>query len=318
MARNLPPRMRLVKGRFYWYGCRDGKRTTVPLGADYRTALARWADLEGRLESGSVADAIERYRARALPALAESTQRKNAYELGVLAQVFGHMQLADVRPHHIAAYLEQHHSPVSANRHMAVLSAVFEKAMRWGLIDHNPTRGVRRNPERPRDRYVTAAEFDRLKDAAEPHWRAVLDLAYLTAMRRGDLITLPMNAAGDEGIAVRQSKTGRRQVFEWTPTLRATVDALKATRRAQVRPTLVAKKNGRPYRPEGFSKTWRLLRERAGLLDVRFHDIRGTALTDATRAHGIGFAQALGGHHRQATTEGYVAGRRSDRVRPLR
>ena len=58
-------------------------------------------------------------------------------------------------------------SPYQANRVLAVLSIMFNLAEAWGLRPDgsNPCRHVERNPERGRERMLSAAELARLGDA---------------------------------------------------------------------------------------------------------------------------------------------------------
>jgi len=314
----LPPWMRRVGARLYWYGTRDGERVSIPLGADYQRALVLYADIEGRRDPapGTVAQAIELYRERALPRLASSTRYQYGYTLTTLRKVFGHMPLDGVRKMHLAAFLDGHRAPVSANRAVSTLRSVYEFAGRVGLTDYELPR-LHRNRERARSRYVTADEFRRLREAADPHIAAAIDLAYLTAVRRGDMLALPVSAGSDGVLAWRQGKTGREVRFRVSGTLEVALWRLRASRGAQVRRTLVAKRNGRPYTGQGFGSVWDRLRARAGLADIHWHDIRGTALADARDRGGIDYAQAVAGHDHRATTEGYTAGRRTQIVQPL-
>lgn len=63
---------------------------------------------------------------------------------------FGHLRLAeittrDVQLHH--ASMRESHSPGTANRHLALLSATFRKAVEWDIIDKNPAAGVKQYRE---------------------------------------------------------------------------------------------------------------------------------------------------------------------------
>ena len=59
---------------------------------------------------------------------------------------FGHLRLCDitmrdVQMHH--ASIKESHSPGTANRHLALLSATFRKAMEWDKLDRNPAAGIK-------------------------------------------------------------------------------------------------------------------------------------------------------------------------------
>ena len=56
--------------------------------------------------------------------------------------------------------------PTVANRVLALISSVFGRAIEWGLVEHNPAIGVRRNKETSRDRFLQAHELPRFR-----HWQ---------------------------------------------------------------------------------------------------------------------------------------------------
>ena len=56
-------------------------------------------------------------------------------------------------------------APTHANRVLACLSKMFSLAVRWGWRADNPAKGVERNQEQKRHRYLTSAELERLTKA---------------------------------------------------------------------------------------------------------------------------------------------------------
>ena len=83
-------------------------------------------------------------------------------------------------------------APTHANRMLAVLSKMFSLAVRWGMRADNPCRGIERNQEHKRNRYLSGAELARLSTAlAElPDQGAAnaVRLLLLTGARRGELL----------------------------------------------------------------------------------------------------------------------------------
>jgi integrase len=59
--------------------------------------------------------------------------------------------------------------PSTANRAVAVLSKMMSLAIRWKLRADNPVRGVERNLEQPRQRFLTGEELGRLMAALAKH-----------------------------------------------------------------------------------------------------------------------------------------------------
>ena len=205
--------------------------------------------------------------------------------------------------------------PAMANLVVATLSRMIDQAMAWGLIPDgsNPCRFTRKYRERRRERFLTDAEFRRLGralDALEAEGRvsvhagAALRLLILTGCRRNEILTLrweDVHLAANE-LRLRDSKTGPRAV-SLSP---AAVAVLAALPRVAGNPHVIP--GARPgARLSGIFEPWRRVRTRAGLDDVRIHDLRHSY---ASRALALGeslpvIAKLLG-HSRIQTTARYA------------
>jgi len=316
--RHLPPRLYRRHGA-YWHVV-AGKWTR--LSDDLGEALRRWAEREGAApETGeTVGEAIDRYLREVLPGLAGATQVTYRACLARLTPVFGDTRLAEVRPVHVAGYLDRRSAKKAANLEMRVLSSVYQHAMRWGWCEVNPTKGVRRNPERARDRYPTDAELAALRAAADDQWRAMIDLSLLTALRISDLCRLRWSDWTEEGLRVVHQKTKAKRLYLATPALAEVMDRVRRLRRRIGSVYLFTRRDGQPWTPDLHGDVWRRLRARAGLTgtDLHWHDLRARALTDAARAGGRDYAQALAGHASGDQTEAYIRARETVPVRPVR
>ncbi|MDZ7789746.1 MAG: tyrosine-type recombinase/integrase [Xanthomonadales bacterium] len=323
---DLPPRMRRKgKALYYDHGYDPaGRRYWEPLGSSLPEAKLKWGRIEAERKEptrgDTVAGMLHYYRVKHLSSLAERTQKDRSAHLDVLEKAFGHMRPDAVKPQHVAQFLEAHKAPVSANRQIATLSVAYAKGMRVGMATRNPCIGVERNKETGRDRYITDAEFLAVKALADEHGQAVMDLAYATGSRLGDLIRLTHSQIEDDGLVMRQGKTGQRQVMELTPELAGVIRRLKASRKVQGM-TLIRSRRGQPYTANGFKAWWQRLQRKAireGVIAERFtfHDIRAKSATDADdQGHD---PQALLGHTTRKQTETYLRSRKSIRVQPLK
>ncbi len=146
----------------------------------------------------------------------------------------------------------------------------------------------------------------------------MIDVSLLTALRQADLLKLRLRDLTDEGIVVEQAKTGARVVYVWTEALREATGRAKRLRGRVAGPYLFQDEKGRQIKPKTLASAWKRLRERAGVADAHWHDLRATALTWAKEADGIDRAQALAGHASAKMTEAYVARRAAVKVRPIR
>lgn len=109
---------------------------------------------------------------------------------------FGHYRLCDITTrdiqlHHAAT--KQSHTAATANRHLALLSAVFRKAMEWDRIPRNPASGIKAFKEdNQRQRFLSHDEIARIYAAMEFEQNktavAVLKLLLLTGTRREEAL----------------------------------------------------------------------------------------------------------------------------------
>jgi len=322
----LPPRMRKIGHAFYHVSHHydeNGKsvRPNVPLGSDRAKALTKWAEIEGSncpSPLGTFGYCIERYIRDILPEKTPKTQRNYLRSAKAITAAFGKVQTTGIKPMHIYKYMDGHPKPLVANGDIKLMSVVFSYAMRWGECSINPCRGVRRHSEPPRDRYIEDFELQEFITAASPSMKVIIELAYITAMRKGDLLGIMISDVKPDGLYVRQGKTGKRQIFEWSPELRRIVAEARALPRRVHTMYLFTSRNGTPYSSDGFDSNWQRIMKRTGIAGVHFHDIRGKSITDAKAASGIDNAQALAGHKNSSMTEQYIRSRGVQKVTPLK
>ncbi len=71
---------------------------------------------------------------------------------------------------------------------------------------------IRRHTEKRRDRNITDAEFERICDKASPNMRVIYEMYYLTGQRISDMLSIHLSDISEEGIALKQQKTGARLI----------------------------------------------------------------------------------------------------------
>ena len=307
---NLPPRV-YKHGRKYRYHPPNGK--PVVLGTTPDEARRRWAELLGAAPAAAM-DTIQalwaRYVAQELPKKAPATQASTTQAMKPILRVFGEMRAGDIKPHHAIEYLDRRGN-VQANREIKCLRALLTKAAHWGLVERNPLLGLHyRNPEPQRDLYVTDDELAyAIEHAPTPWMSALVWVAYLTGLRRRDLLALTRFQLQDDGVLVTESKTGKRVVIEWTEELRRVVDA-----------ALAASPDQRlfPVTESAVNNAWgRFQRQLAAEGQRRFtlRDVRAKHATDFEASGGDATKQ-LGHSARSVTARHYLRAPR--RMRPIR
>nr|WP_217355901.1 tyrosine-type recombinase/integrase [Ruegeria arenilitoris] len=97
-------------------------------------------------------------------------------------------------------------------------------------------------------------------------------MAVWTRQRQRDLLRLTRSAYDGTHIRLRQSKTHRRVVIPIATPLRTALDAVENSETAE---TI----HGASLTSQGFSASWRKAVDKAQIVGLTFHDLRGTAVT---------------------------------------
>lgn len=319
---HLPPRMHQKHGCYYYVT--PTPRRWIRLSKDLTEAKALWA----KLESGTplpigqpitVGYLIARYRREVLPEKADKTQREQVAQLTRLEKVFGAMAPDDLLPVHIGQYLDKRgqKAPVAANREIALLSHVYTKALRWGFAQANPCRGIERNRERPRERYITDAEYAAVLAAAPGPVALAMELAYYTGQRLGDVLKMRWADLSGTVLSVIQDKTGAKLDIEIGAELAAVLATARDTGKLRSL-TIVHNRHGQPYTVGGFESQFSKARAKARISDFHFHDIRAKHATDKEDlGEHVRAIQASLGHASITTTEIYLRQKRVRKVKSL-
>jgi integrase len=169
--------------------------------------------------------------------------------------------------------------PGTVNRHLTVLRSALRAASKAGYEHHIPSDSIKFLEEaNERDRVCTPEEYKLIIDAADQRLRLAVVIAYHTAMRQGEIVGLEWKQVDLKArmfrLAAADTKTRKGRAV---PMISEVYEALKAyPRRVDgkvfgVDPTLIS---------SDFAK----LVKRLEIVDLRFHDLRHTALTNLRRA----------------------------------
>jgi len=233
-----------------------------------------------------------------------------------LLPTLGSLPIAALGREHVAKmHFRLRKTPSAANEAVAVLSRMLNRAEAWELLPAggNPCRSVSRYKTRRPERFLTEEEFHRLGGALDAlqiegrlpaHAAGALKLLMLTGCRSGEITSLRWEDVHLETreIRLRDSKTGPRVI----PLSPSAVRVLESLPRAAGNPWVIAgRKPGTNLSQLNYY--WYRVRQRAGLDDVRIHDLRHSF---ASRALAIGESLAmigrLLGHSKIQTTARYA------------
>lgn len=307
------------KGEMYYYVTSSLPRKWIKLDSDLNKAKVLWAKLDQDSDgAGTFTRALDEWMvSKRFVELAEASKiaYKKAYK--PLSVAFKSFDLAEIKPVNIAEWLDNCPSPVIANLGRALISNVMELAVRQGIVDRNPCKDISGLTIKSRTRYMTDEEFVAIRAKANDLVRCCMDLSYLTGMRIGDILTLKLDDIKDDGIYLVQHKTGKKQVFTMTDALKQAIKNARSLPRSVRNLThLLCSRKGTPYTYDAVNVAFREAKISANVPDVRFHDIRAKAATDAKR-QGLNY-QALLGHASQAMSDRYIRQREFEQVSPLK
>lgn len=305
--RRLPPAVYYKHGAYYLVR----RNKWIRLGADESTALGEYGRIMSATAApGSMPALIDAMLPRILrngqtgkPHAAE-TQRKYRECAAMLKQMLAQLSVDSISTRDVRELKrELEATPTVANRAVTVLKMILDAAVEDDIIATNPAAGIPRLRIAPRDRLITDAEYRRIHARADPLLQAIMALCYATGQRIGDVLSIRTEDVTEAGVAFVQQKTGARLVVGWTDDLRAAVDAALALSVLAVRPAYILGGHS-PVTYAMTFKRWRHACRAAKVEDVRIHDLRALAGTDAdAQGHD---AQRLLGHKDRRTTVIYL------------
>jgi len=290
-------------------------KTRQEVAAKHSKALA---DRESGLTFDADNMPVGEYLARWLSNSVRGTVRVSTFERheqiirAHLAPAFGRMKLKTLTPAHVRSLhrekLEEGLAPATVRKIHSTLHKALSQAVSDGLIPRNAADVKAPRPAPEEMRPLSEAEARTFLDTAREsgdRFEALYVLAITTGLRRGELLGLHWDDADlDHGtlrvgralvreggryvLGETKTKRGRRQV-NLTP---RTVAALKAHRKRQLEQRvklaglyedhglIFSSENGTPLNPENLVKrSFKPLLKRAGLPEIRFHDLRHTCAT---------------------------------------
>ncbi len=221
------------------------------------------------------------WRSECYERLKPSTRRSVDYQLArQLLPTFGDMPLDRLNRRSVNLWFDRYSAtaPSGANYTLGMLRQIMNHAKVHGHIESNPASCIRRNPVRKLNRFLSKTEIRRLHDELDrcvverPSRAAQTDIIRLlsyTGCRLGEIRLLKWQEVEADALHLVDSKTGPRKVY-LNCKARKIIERQPRTDSAFVFPS--------PHDPtQPTSRTlwvWYLVRKRAGLEDVRLHDLR--------------------------------------------
>lgn len=346
----LPPRV-YAKGRWYYLVTADGTKRVwtklTPIRAGLSPLYRKLADDHAREVAPDRMPLLAQLWLK--EACAEHADTENdEWVTREISKAFAEFRAREVTTPDCIAFLKQWKDKKQARTHNLMRFALLDM-MRFAegkaqdnvpfrAPNTNPVASIKRMSTPARTRYPTDSEVRRIKFHAMvgrpdrwgnrtftrsgPMLACLIDLAYLTGQRVGDLLELRWNKRAateggkvvaayiaDDGIHFRPSKTekstGVMVTITWTPKLKAVIARIKAIRPPHMLYVLTNQEN-QPLLYSTFATAWWRACDRAGIKGVTFHDLKAKALTDTAKKHGKKAAQTKGAHSSEKQTEDYL------------
>lgn len=269
---------------------------------DYRPAAAE-------AKKRTLRDVIEKYRNEVLPHKAHNSQRaESTYikfwnrELGnyslsfltpeIISKKINHLSDAGDQRQHTEGqlYTLKPKSRKTIKLYRDNLEIMLKHAQSWGWLGNkSPMEGVTRitNANKERVRFLNDNERKELlaacKESPNSQLYPVVVFALCTGARKNEILKLTVNDLDlERRVAIlRETKNGETRKV---PIVRYLLDVLKvhfAWREGYVQETaeeskyLFPRRDG--YQPIDIRKAWENARDKAGIIDFRFHDLRHSA-----------------------------------------
>lgn len=166
----------------------------------------------------------------------------------------------------------------TANRVKALLSSVFGWAISAGLCESNPVIGIKSNKENQRDRFLQSDELPRFfKALAEEPNSTIRDyilISLLTGARRSNVLAMRWQDINFERAEWRipMTKNGTPQTVALSP---EAIEILH-NRKPSDNAIFVFPGSGKAGHLMEPKKGWKRILERAGIDNLRIHDLRRT------------------------------------------
>jgi integrase len=315
------------------YRNRSGRQRRLTIGAcgDWTITAARLEarDLRQQIDSGgdpiserqadrsapTVADLCQRFKDEHLPKKRPRTRRdyEALIDNYILPALSNHkvteVTFSDIDSLH--RKITKSGATYQANRAVAVLSKAFNLAIKWGMRTDNPAKGVERNHEDRRERYLSEDELTRLGKALAKHDDqeavAIIRLLLLTGARSGEVKSMRWADLDlKAGVWSKAASTTKQRKSHRVPLSEPAVNLLKALRMSADRGAEYVFPGRLDGHRKEFKRDWADICKAANIRGARIHDMRHTyASILASSGLGLPVIGGLLGHSQPATTARY-------------
>lgn len=206
-----------------------------------------------------------------------------------LSRYFGGLMLAEITPARISDYkslrIRDGVKPATTSRELQVLRHALNLAIQWEWMETTPFRKVKLDkPNNKIERWITAEEEKKLLDASLPWLREIIIFALNTGMRQDEILSLHWSQIDlfRRTVILLITKNKEKRTIPLNQTV---FDLLKAKSKIRyISGYVFASQAGTKIHARNLLRAFYEARKKAGLEDVRFHDLRHTFATRLVQA----------------------------------
>jgi integrase len=264
-------------------------------------------------EAPTINDLCDRFEAEHLPRKRASTQDDYRSMLRThVRPALGRRKIATLTYSDMDALHRQlttASGPYRANRVLALVSKLCSLSVQWHWRTDNPCRGVERNDEAKRKRYLTGTELERLSAALAAHEDQdaadIFRLLLLTGARRGEVLAARWADINIEtGVWTKPAATTKTRAEHRIPLSPPALQIIANRKQTDSEFLFPGRYGG--HRVE-VKSNWRRICKAADITGLRIHDLRHSyasfAASSGISLHAIG---ELLGHTQPSTTHRYA------------
>ncbi len=264
----------------------------------------------------TVKDLINRYLSdHSKPNKAIESYKSDTYRSKVILKHFGKMLISEVAPRHISKFIKARRkdgvSETTIRHELHIMRHSYSLAMKeWELINESPFAKIKLpRGDNKRVRYLSDDEEKMLMQAL-PEWlKPIVIVAKETGMRLSNVLSLRWKQVNlfQKVVILETTKNKEPLGIPMTDKVFNILKSLSKIRRIDSDYIFGYGKDGKPFGRFWVSESFRNARKKAGIEDLRFHDLRHDFCSKLVqRGVDLYSVAGLAGHKDIKTTQRYA------------
>ncbi|SPR12360.1 tyrosine-type recombinase/integrase [Orientia tsutsugamushi] len=207
----------------------------------------------------------------------EYTDRVHTYAQSLYGKKISQIRMSDIEQ--IFNDISKEGKYATANSLLATLRAIFNKAIKWGLIENNPTLGIEQHKLQARQRRLSYDEIGRLLhvlcEDTTPLIRDFALLALYTGARKTNVLEMEWDNIDFKRKIwhIPKTKNGKAQNIPLTDEAMKILQARKSISTSKWVLPSATSESGHLSHP---NTAWKIICKKAGIKNLRIHDLRKT------------------------------------------